>query len=159
MRVMDVDALIITMSPILSEDVIRIIVSYLVMKIPKNDPRYQQLNAHNKVSLEHRVQERYWETYDLASNGDRFRGFFITFSNEKYAFIIDFYRNDYISYRFQNMVTNEYNDDRCWYKLEDMSWRKDSTNYWQQFCIDGWIPNPNSATVGDLRPGANTHLV
>ena len=125
----------------LPEDIIRIIASYLIMKIPKDDTRYRLLDLHYRHNKEHRVQKRFWNW------NNRFRGYFITFSNENHTLAIEWYCNDYISYQFKNTLTGESHDDRCWFKLEDMSWRKDSTNYWQQFFIDGWIPNPNTTCL------------
>ena len=123
------------------EDIIRNIASNLVMKIPSNDSRYQLLESHHRHNKEHRVQERIW-------NWDKgFRGYIITFSNKTHEFIIEWYRNEFISYQFKNTATTKYICDRCWFKLEDMNWRRDSTNYWQQFFIDGWLPNPNTTIL------------
>ena len=125
--------------PILPKDVIYNISSYLTMKIHTNDSRYQVLDlhyCHNK----NKVKERFWSENEVK----RFRGYIITFANKKYELIIEWYGNDFISYKFENTVTKEYNCDRCWFKLEDMNWKKNSTNYWQQFFIDGWLPNPNT---------------
>ena len=109
------------------------------MKIPTNDSRYQLLESHYRDNKEHRMQERFWNRI----KNKEFRGYIITFSNNKYKFIIEYYI-DFISYQFENVVTKEQYCDRCWFKLEDMNWRKDSTNYWQQHIIDGWLPNLNT---------------
>ena len=136
---MIIDDLIKTLSPILLEEVIRNIASYLVMNINKNDNRYQLLEAHYSHNIEHRVNGRFY-------TGNIFF-YDITFSNPKYTLSIMRYYNDFIKYQFINTATNEIHSDRCWFTLRDMSWMNDSTNYWQQFFIDGWLPNPNTTII------------
>lgn len=121
--------------PIFPEDIIRSIASYLVMKIPTNDPRYQVLESHYR---DNRVYER------LRPKLKNYLSYCITFSKTKYIFCITMYYNDFMLYQFKNTVTGEVHSDRCWFSLEDMNWRRYSTNYWQQFFIDGWLPNPNT---------------
>ena len=128
---------------------------------------------HNKNRVKERFwseKRSFSTTEELWNEVKRFRGYIITFSsvsesaelilgtdlgfappsgsanpsNKKYELIIEWYGNEFISYKFENTVTKEYNCDRCWFKLEDMNWKKNSTNYWQQFFIDGWLPNPNT---------------
>lgn len=123
----------------LPEEILRNITSYLIMRIPTNDPRYQLLEKHYRDNKEHRVHER------LRPGSKKYYSYDITFSNPIYIFSIVLYCHDYIIYHFKNTVTDEVHTDRCWFKLEDMNWRRDSTNYWQQLYIDGWLPNPNTA--------------
>ena len=127
-----------TLLPIFPEDIIRNIASYIVMKIPTNDSRYQLLESHYRHNKEYRVHERLHPIL-----GDVF-GYHITFSDAKYALSIRQYYEDFILYDFENTVKKEIHSDRCWFKLIDMNWRRNSTNYWQQFVIDGWLPNPNT---------------
>jgi len=138
---MNTDSIINILSPILPEDVIRNITSYLIMKIPKNDHRYQLLNAHYRDNIDHRVQGRF--------NSIRGKIFFydITFSNPKYMLSIMRYYDDFIKYQFKNTATGEIHYDRCWINLIDMNWRHDSTNFWEQLIIDGWLPNPNTTII------------
>jgi len=126
---------------LLPEDIIRNIASYLIMKIPKNDHRYQLLDAHYRNNIDNRVHIRYSSITGKSFFYD------ITFSNPKYTHTIRRYYDDFITYQFKNTVTNEIHSDRCWFNLKDMNWRHDSTNYWQQFFIDGWLPNPNTTAT------------
>lgn len=123
------------------EDVVRNIASYLVMKIPTNDSRYQLLETHYRDIKKHRVTER------LLPGLRNYFCHYITFSNTKYAFSITMYYNDFMLYQFLNTVTEEMHADRCWFKLEDVNWRRNSTNYWQQFFIDVWLPNTNTTIL------------
>jgi hypothetical protein len=127
------DDIIKILLPKLPEDVIHNIASYLVMKIPKNDRRYQLLDMHLRIM----------NINELFSNNGAFIGTSILFRNGN----ILLQRVDlkmFITYQYKNMVTGETHSDRCWFKLEDMNWRRDSTNYWEKFFIDGWLPNPNT---------------
>lgn len=129
---------------ILPEEIIRNIASYLIMKIPKNDPRYQVLESHYHDNKEHRVNVR---LYPVSRN---YFTYYITFSNTKMIFSITRYYDYYMLYQFKNTVTGEVQADQCWFKLEDMNWRRDSTNYWRQLVIDGWLPNPNTTILQTL---------
>jgi hypothetical protein len=130
-----------TLLPFFPEEMIRNIASYLVMKIPANDSRYQLLESHYCHNKKYRVHER------LRSVSNKYFSYYITFSNTKYILSIVLYYNYFITYQFKNTVTEEEHADRCWFKLEDMNWRRYSTNYWQQFFIDGWLPNPNTTIL------------
>jgi hypothetical protein len=127
--------------PFFPEEMVRNIASYLVMKIPANDSRYQLLESHYCHNKKYRVHER------LSPNLKNYFSYNITFSNPKYILSIIVYYNDFILYQFKNTVTEELHADRCWFNLEDMHWRRVSTNYWQQFFIDGWLPNPNTTIL------------
>ena len=124
------------LSPIIPEDVIRIIASYLVMKIPKNDRRYQLLDKHLRVM----------NFTELFHNNGSFLGRSVIFSNGNVLLQrIDF--KMFVIYHYKNMVTGETHSDRCWFKLEEMNWRHDSTNYWEKFFIDAWLPNSNTSII------------
>jgi hypothetical protein len=130
------DDIIKILLPKLPEDVIHNITSYLVMKIPKNDRRYELLDTHLRIM----------NFSELFSNNGAFLGRSVIFRNGN----ILLYKIDlkmFITYQYKNIVTNENQSVRCWFKLEEMNWRRDSTNYWQQFLIDGWIPNPNTTLL------------
>lgn len=136
MEIHSKDDIIKILSPIIPEDIIRIIVSYLVMKIPKNDKRYQLLNMHLRIM----------NFTELFSNDGSFLGRSVIFSNGNVLLQrIDF--KMFVIYHYKNMVTGETHSDRCWFKLEEMNWRNDSTNYWEKFFIDGWLPNPNTSII------------
>jgi len=131
----DVKKIFSTMIP---EDIIRIITSYLIMKIPKNDRRYQLLDMYLRV--------RFMNFIELFLSDGTFFGRSVLFSNGNVLLQrIDF--KMYVIYQYKNMVTGETHSDRCWFKLEEMNWRHDSTNYWEKFFIDGWLPNPNTSII------------
>ena len=133
MEIRSTDDIIKILSIIIPEDIIRIITSYLVMKIPKNDRRYQLLDLHLRIM----------NFSELFYNNGVFQGRFVIFSNGS-VLSQEIVINMFVTYQYKNMVTKDNHADRCWFKLEDMNWRHDSTNYWQQHFIDGWIPNPNT---------------
>jgi len=136
MEIRRTDDIIKILSPMIPEDIIRNIASYLIMKIPKNDRRYQLLNMHLRVM----------NFTELFYNDGSFLGRSVIFSNGNVLLQrIDF--KMYLTYYYKNMVTGETHSDRCWFKLEEMNWRHDSTNYWEKFFIDGWLPNPNTTNL------------
>ena len=133
---MEVEDVIKILSPMIPEDIIRNITSYLIMKIPKNDRRYRLLEMHLRIM----------NFDELFCNNGTFIGTSILFRNGNIlSQRIDF--KMFVTYHYKNMVTGETHSDRCWFKLEEMNWRHDSTNYWEKFFIDGWLPNPNTTLL------------
>lgn len=126
--------------PILPEDIIRAIASYIIMKIPKNDQRYPILNYLYFARLCTREQLLFWK------NDGTFRGFFVTFTNANFVFVMTVIKDFFISYQFQNMTTKEYSVDRCWFHLNDKF--AGNTNYHWEHVIDRkWVQNPNSPII------------
>ena len=135
---MEVEDVIKILSPMIPEDIIRNITSYLIMKIPKNDRRYRLLEMY--------MCSRFMNFDELFLSDGTFFGRSVLFSNGNVLLQrIDF--KMYVIYHYKNMVTGETHSDRCWFKLEEMNWRHDSTNYWEKLFIDGWIPNPNTTNL------------
>jgi hypothetical protein len=138
MEVRSKDDIIKILSPMIPEDIISNIASYLIMKIPKNDRRYRLLDMY--------MHSRFMNFDELFLSDGTFFGRSVLFSNGNVLLQrIDF--KMYVIYQYKNMVTGVIHSDRCWFKLEDMNWRRDSTNYWQQHFIDGWIPNKNTYII------------
>ena len=116
-----------TLIPIFPEDIIRNIKSYLIMKIPKRDYRYRILKDYFWHYRNYKVQNLFW------SNGV-FRGYLFSFYNQNHVLIMSWIPKMFIEYSFQNMETKESTSDRCWFEKQ----------YWENYHIDGWIPNPHS---------------
>ena len=116
-----------TLLSFLPQDIIPIITSYLIMKIPKRDYRYRILNDYLYHYRNYKVQNLFW------SNGV-FRGYLFTFYNKNHVLLMCCLPNMFIEYSFQNLETKEKTNDRCWFKDQ----------CWEKYHIDGWIPNPNS---------------
>jgi hypothetical protein len=128
------DAIIETLSPILPEDVIRTITSYLIMKIPKNDLRYRLLDRHLSIS-QCRKREHFY------SDG-KFLGCLITFSNGD-ILLKRVLPATFVTYTYQNIITNESNSVRGWLFLTDKYNTRNANHYWDQWVNHQWVPNPN----------------
>jgi hypothetical protein len=128
--------IVVTLQSIFPEDVIRIITSYLVMKIPKNDRRYTILNRYfQNMSYPYRKQELFSKT------DGQFLGYYIRFYNG-HVLLMRTVPKTFISYQYQNMTTMKYSYDRCWFNLKYTI--ENVNNYWERVVDDKFVPNPNS---------------
>jgi hypothetical protein len=121
--------------PILPEDCIELIASFLIKKIPKTDTRYTILHAHLRTM----------KKQELFYNDGTFKGYYLTFRKHYYIMLMRILPGMFIEYQFQNMITNEYTCDRCWFTLSDAYQTRN--NYWDQVdsrIEEGWRPNPNT---------------
>ena len=110
-----------TLLPILPEDIIRNITSFLIMKIPKNDYRYKMLEEYLFYNRSYRIQHLFWSTKE-------YRGFIFKFYNQNHILIMDWIPNTFIEYSFQNITKKESTNDRylfdkkCWVKYYNDCW-------------------------------------
>ena len=78
-----------TLIPILPEDIIRNITSFLIMKIPKNDYRYKILEEYLFYNRSYRIQHLFWSTKE-------YRGFIFKFYNQNHILIMSWIPNTLI---------------------------------------------------------------
>ena len=128
--------------PNLPEDIIRLITSYLITKIPKSDQRYEILDKHILVMNSKRRKQDLFHTDD----SNEYIGYIIHFPNKHFLFM-GIIPDKFILYQYQNSYTNEITSDRCWFKLENMY--QITNNYWERYVMDKWIPNPNTSLIGN----------
>jgi hypothetical protein len=89
------------LAPFFPEDVVRCITSYLVMKIPRDDPRYIVLARHFEARRG-KIRTLTWKM------DGAFRGYLISFSHAPLVLLIQHPLPYSIMYQLQNMVTMEY---------------------------------------------------
>ena len=89
------------LTPFFPEDVVRCITSYLVMKIPRDDPRYIMLARRHEDARRGKIRTLTWK------KDGAFRGYLISFSHAPLVLLIQ-QLPYYIMYQLQNMITMEY---------------------------------------------------
>ena len=129
--------------PNLPEDIIRLITSFFITKIPKNDKRYKILNTHfYNIMMSKFIHQELFSNDNIIT----YIGYLFHFSNKHYLFM-RIVPDMFIVYKYINSDNNENTSDRCWFKLENMYQK--TNNYWERYVMDKWIPNPNTSLIGN----------
>lgn len=126
----------------LPNDVINVINSYLIKKIPKDDKRY-------KILHKHFIQKKEFEKDYFWKFDGKFRCK-IAYLNTKFFFSIQYLPNMWVEYQFHNLFTNEYKSDRCFFPNFIYNIDNINNNYWQQHNGVSWISNPNTVNLVNI---------